>query len=256
MRDRYSSVSSIVVRCEQALAKMPEGRLRISRRGDNIYYYHVKDSKCPNGILLSVDEHSLAKSLAQRTYLESLLKAARIEQQVLKTALDHYPERAMEKIYESYSKDRKDLVDPFTLPDDEYRDKWLAKPYKHMGFKEGAPYFETLNKERVRSKSEQLIADRLFLNGIPYKYECPITLDGMTFHPDFTILRMSDRREIYYEHFGRLDDPSYSDNTVFKLNTYARNGIIMGKNLFATFETGRYPLDITVVEKLIDEVFR
>ena len=110
--------------------------------------------------------------------------------------------------------------------------------------------------ERVRSKSEQLIADRLYVNGIPYKYECPITLDGITFHPDFTILRLSDRKEIYYEHLGRMDDPNYAEENVYKLNTYARNGLIMGNNLYATFETRNQPLDVSIVELLIREEFR
>lgn len=256
LRHRYAWVCKLIDACQKSIAKYPEGRLRIYRRGENIFYYHVTDNKKPNGKIIDKNDHALAEALAQKTYLETILKIALIEQQILQSAIKEYPERKLENVYESYSQDRKSLVHPFALPDDEFVQAWTAKPYKPKGFKEGLPVYTTMRGERVRSKSEQLIADRLYVNGIPYKYECPITLDGITFHPDFTILRLSDRKEIYYEHLGRMDDPNYAEENVYKLNTCARNGLIMGNNLYATFETRNQPLDVSIVEMLIREEFR
>lgn len=118
------------------------------------------------------------------------------------------------------------------------------------------PVYETINGERVRSKSEQLIADRLYFNGIPYIYEFPLIIGDMTFHPDFTILRMSDRRVLYYEHLGRMDDPGYSNKNTRRINIYSNNGIIMGDNLFISMETSLHPLDIRTVDRLIKTNFR
>lgn len=43
--------------------------------------------------------------------------------------------------------------------------------------------------ERVRSKSEKILADYFYRRKIPYKYECPLTLKGVgTVYPDFTFL--------------------------------------------------------------------
>lgn len=53
-----------------------------------------------------------------------------------------------------------------------------------------------------------------------------------------------------------MDDPNYAEENVYKLNTYARNGLIMGNNLYATFETRNQPLDVSIVEMLIREEFR
>ena len=51
----------------------------------------------------------------------------------------------------------------------------------------------TNNGEIVRSKSEKIIADLLFMLGIPYVYECPLDTPGGTIYPDFTILDISTR---------------------------------------------------------------
>lgn len=256
LRSRHASVTSLIDLCDKEIAKYPAGQLRISKTRSRVYYYHVVSRDHPNGTIIDVSDFSLHRSLAQRTYLEALARIARKEEHALRLALDNYPVRGLEKIYESYSPERKKLVSPFCLPDDEFLQSWSSKPYKGKGFKEGQPVYTTMKGERVRSKSEQLIADRLYVNGIPYKYECPLVINGITFHPDFTILRMSDRKELYYEHLGRMDDSGYASDNVAKLNHYARNGIRLGDNLFLTLETRDHPLDINLVEQMIRKDFR
>lgn len=50
--------------------------------------------------------------------------------------------------------------------------------------------------ERVRSKSEVIIADILNQEGIPYRYECPLQLKGWgKVYPDFTVLSERERPE-------------------------------------------------------------
>ena len=101
-----------------------------------------------------------------------------------------------------------------------------------------------------------IIADRLYLNGIPYKYECPIKVGDEIIHPDFTILRISDRKILYLEHCGMLDDPKYADDLVRRASLYALEGIVMGDRLFYTFESSKTPLDVRVMEALINNQFR
>ena len=53
--------------------------------------------------------------------------------------------------------------------------------------------------EQVRSKSEKIIADSLYRNGIPYRYEHPVYLRGMgVVHPDFICLHVKKRKEILW----------------------------------------------------------
>ena len=92
--------------------------------------------------------------------------------------------------------------------------------------------------------------------GIPYRYECPLYLNGnVTVHPDFTILKMPEREEVYLEHFGMLDDAEYVERMVYKLNTYEKNQIYLGVNLFMTHETGRNPINVRALDDMLKKLF-
>ena len=67
----------------------------------------------------------------------------------------------------------------------------------------------TMRGEMVRSKSEVIIADHLANNDIEYDYERPLTIDGVTKYPDFTIEDMESGLTVYWEHCGMLHVPSY-----------------------------------------------
>lgn len=253
LRSRLASVDQLIGACRKYLSKSPDGRLRISRIRGRTYFFHVTKDTSSHGT--PIHDEKLIRDLAQKAYLEALLKAALSEQALLSRAVNDYDEDALTRIYDSSSPDRQALIDPFMLPDELFKKRWLAKPYKHKEFKEGLPVYMTMNGERVRSKSEQIIADRLLARGVPYKYECPFPMGDYYYHPDFTILRMSDRREIYYEHLGMMDRQDYADNNILKINTYSEAGLVLGDNLFVTMETSRFPLDVRVLDKLINTKF-
>ena len=50
-----------------------------------------------------------------------------------------------------------------------------------------------------------------------------------------------------------MDDADYKDNAVGKLNLYAENGFLPGRNFIFTMESGEESLDTRVVEKMIKE---
>ena len=92
--------------------------------------------------------------------------------------------------------------------------------------------------------------------GIPYRYECPLVLGyDFTIYPDFTILKMPERKEVYLEHFGMLDDEEYFDRMLLKLNTYEKNGIYLGSNLFFTYETSVKPINTKALNNQLREWF-
>lgn len=117
------------------------------------------------------------------------------------------------------------------VSDEEYVRQWQAVKYKGKTFREDAAQIITEKGETVRSKSEKIIADKLFLLGIPYRYEYPLEMKGnIIVYPDFTILRMPERTEVYLEHLGKMDDRDYVDSVMFKLNT--RTLDVLVKQLF------------------------
>ena len=115
------------------------------------------------------------------------------------------------------------------------------------------PMVMTARGDRVRSKSEALIANLLFSNDQLYLYEKPLYLDKKLYavFPDFTILRLRDMKELYWEHFGMMDDPDYLNAAIKKISDYIANGIIPGRDLICTFESSRVPLSSEDVEILI-----
>lgn len=54
----------------------------------------------------------------------------------------------------------------------------------------------------------------------------------MTVYPDFTILKMKERREIIWEHFGMMDKPDYQEAAIKKLSRYYENGYFDGKRIW------------------------
>ena len=73
-------------------------------------------------------------------------------------------------------------------------------------FKLGRIY-KTLSGDWVRSKSEVIIANLLFERKVPFKYEETLTVDGVTYSPDFTISWKGST--FYWEHLGLLNRETY-----------------------------------------------
>ena len=102
----------------------------------------------------------------------------------------------------------------------------------------------------MRSKSEKILSDYFYRKNIPYKYEKPLLLKGYGIvYPDFTFLSKRTRKEIYWEHEGRMDDPEYARTAIKKIQTYEDNGIYVGDRLILTFETETTILNTKDIER-------
>jgi ATP-dependent exoDNAse (exonuclease V) alpha subunit len=79
----------------------------------------------------------------------------------------------------------------------------------------------------VRSKSEVIIADALSSANLFYNYEAPLTLNGHTRYPDFTINDEISGRIVYWEHLGMLENDAYRRGWERKLAWYRAGGVAM-----------------------------
>jgi len=132
--------------------------------------------------------------------------------------------------------------------------KWYDSEYHGKEFYEGTAEIVTEKGERVRSKSEKILADYFYRNNILYQYEKPLYLKGYgTIYPDFTFLSKKTRKEIYWEHEGMMDKPEYAKSAVKKIESYQRNGIHLGERLLLTFETELTVLNSQIVEELVEK---
>lgn len=253
---RYELLKKTSKQTEDKLKNYPKGRIYIKHQNNSTHYYLSGEDYGTEEKLLGNEDSELVEKLIQKGYLEKVMKASKTELAALRKMKKLYPEIIPEEVYEQLSEERKNIVKPIVPTDEQLISRWQDQPYPRKPISDEVPFFETMRGERVRSKSEVIIADRLLISGIPYKYECPLKVGKRVIHPDFTILRLSDRRVVYYEHCGKLDDPEYAEDLVNRVNDYNHAGIIQGERLFMTFETSKTPLDVRVLDKMIKENFR
>ena len=242
---------------EKRLKNAPDGNLRVENKtGRSEYYYRAEGNERKNGRYLKKDELDVATRIAQRDYDRKIVKLAEERIRAISIFLEKYERTSLKKLYENTKLGRKNLISAEVVSDEEYARQWQEVKYKGKKI-EGEMYeIVTEQGERVRSKSEKIIADKLYRLGIPYRYECPLVLkENIMLHPDFTILKLPERKEVYLEHFGMMDDPAYAEQAIRKLALYERNGIYLGVNLFVTFEDSKRPLSVRALSELLGELF-
>ena len=250
---RNELILKTIVELNAKINNLPEGRIIIKQHKDSVYYEWSKNN---SSHYLSKNNTQIIQELSQKHYLKKVLKAANQEAKALGSALKSYPEHTVEEIYDLLSEEYKKNAKPIIPGDQQFITKWLETPYKQKPFKKDDPCYFTLKGERVRSKSEVIIADRLYANGIPYKYECPLKAGNQIIHPDFTVLRMSDRKILYHEHCGKMDDPGYTENLVNRINLYALEKIFQGDRLFFSYESAASPLNTDILDDMIRTIYR
>lgn len=238
--------------------KLP-GKLRIQKKGNIVQYYHVKseqvsqtNSEQKNQTYIPKKNITLARNLAQRDYDNKLLQEIDNRQKIVSKFLKEYPPTGIESTYEELNDYRKKLIHPIIETDESYAKAWMSAPYVRKIVGEDVYVIFTENGERVRSKSEKMIADKLRQLGIPYRYEAPLRLGrNCVLHLDFTLLHIKERKEIYYEHFGMMDNPEYVENALKRIELYEKNGIYPGDELLFSWETSTVPVNMKIVERML-----
>lgn len=248
-REYYCKIEQLA---ERSLSKnRQEGYLQVSRSNGSIQYYVRSKGEKGNGIYLPKSQRNIAEEIAQRDYDRQVIRCANQWQQWVKRTMQTMPKHQLAEFYDK-SQGRKPLIKPYEISNQEYATQWENQIYQGKAFAPDAPEIYTERGERVRSKSEKMIADKLYMLGISYRYEYPVYLKGFgTVYPDFLLLNTTTRRETILEHFGMMDHPDYANKATRKINHYAQNGFVLGKNFLATFETSDTPMDLRVLEKMV-----
>lgn len=249
LTERESKLTKIINKCIRALAKAPEGTLRAVTSGGKHRYYHCTKKGDHSGKYINARNLQLARRLAQRDYYKTVLETAQRELEAIRYLIDVRASGLAEDCFEKLRYARKALVRPVTLSDEEFAKRWQETPYEHKKFRPGDPEYYSIQNERMRSKSEVIIANLLYSLGIPYKYECPLKLDnGVVIHPDFTILNKRTREVFILEHLGMMGDEKYAADNTEKYNELILSGYIPGVNLLISLETNDIPLNTVALE--------
>lgn len=263
LQQRKQFLEKAIKLAQQELADAPQEKLRISKSSNSVQYYLCSDEICKtikNGKYVKRKDQDIVNKIAQRDYCKVLLERADKELKQVNKLLVCLDENNLEDVYENLNEYRKPLIKPIIAPRDLYIKNWLEQEYISNPFADGTVEIYSEKGERVRSKSEKIIADLLYKHKVPYIYEKPLKLSvynrtPITVYPDFTILDADNRQEVYLEHLGMMDNLEYVSNAMIKISTYEKAGYLLGDELLLTYETGSRPLDTKLVEKVVEAYF-
>ncbi|MBO4689147.1 MAG: hypothetical protein J5636_11630 [Clostridiales bacterium] len=218
--------------------------------------YLVSEQTAGRRKYITRKEVALARALASRTYLERFIFRASRELISLNAYIDCISGKSPEKLFTNMCDARKALIRPLLVSDEVCERLWEQAPYTQGSTFPEKKIYPTKKGDMVRSKSEVLFADTYLEMGIPYRYEQELRFpDGSVLVPDFTLWDKKNRREIYHEHCGKMDDPVYRKRFLEKNDIYRRNGIYTGKNLMLTFEGDGTTLNMKEMRAMISDMF-
>ncbi len=247
---------------ENSLVSAPNGKKTFKETNGTPRFYRLQPN-LPDEYL-GKDKEPLIRALAQKRYNIELLDALIWEKNTLVRTTNNLKSNRRHKtaaqVWDDFPEPLKPYVTPNKWTDEFHIQKWITDIDDEFNYRKvvnNNDTFYTLRGEHVRSKSEILIADRLYHEGIPYHYEKTLYLahpdkDCIPILPDFTILNKRTLQTWYWEHFGRLHDEKYREDAKLKFDTYGYNNIVPGKNLIITMETAQNQLSTKYIEQLIN----
>lgn len=257
---REKELLNLIRMKQKQLKSAVEGTLYANQHENMIQFYRGVSNKAKK--YLRKDD-PLISQLAQKEYDQSVLDSAKQEVELIRRLTAFYDKKGdPESQYDRMLAAKRSRVKPFREPDDEYVRKWLAEPFPKFEITDASqgeyPNYYNDDGVKMRSKSELIIADVLRKKGIPYRHEYPLNLLDpetqrmKTVFPDFMILRVRDRKVLFWEHLGLLEKPDYFRKNILKIRTYEMNGYLPGYSLIVSFETSFAPLNIKLVEQMIE----
>ena len=260
--DELEQLRADLARMNARLAKSgclkQEGTLIRKRTSGKMRFYCKKEGSSQLEYLGS-DKTDEVRRLAGKLYVNKLVRVASSEMAQIDRCLNVLQGGRgiadVDDVYPGLPEEVRNLVEPEKSTFDGYARWWQADRSKGRS---GTKYYnyplKTARGETVKSKSEVIIADRLDAAGVPYVYEYKTVVDdewAAMNYPDFYVLNKRTGEEFFWEHFGKMDDERYCQNSQLKLEKYAQRGLVPGKNLILSFEGSKRALSTEYVDFLI-----
>lgn len=243
-------LTALINTYNKACDALPEGKLTTGKNGNYHKFYLSRD-----GVRMYIPqaEKKLVEDLAKRAYLQAGIKDAQTELKAIDHYLKHHNENTCQKEMLSLQNGVSDVLKELLVPDQEQLKRWEEEDYpQYQGFPEMLIHKGPFGR-MYRSKSEANIAFLLTQKKIPQRYEWERMINGVPYAIDFTTRHPLTGEFIYWEHLGKMDSASYIAKNGTKLLDYEAAGIFPGVNLILTFESKKFPLNISQLEEVIDQ---
>ena len=263
LKGKRNELAKLRVNISNSPSMKAKGTL-ISRHVNGTTRLFCKTGDSTDKYLGSKDRKEIIR-LAIKTYAMKLDKTTQLEKSQIDRCIEILELKTDDKgidkadidlVYGNMPDYIKAIISPSELTDDGFAERWQKEKYNSRWKKNTDTFYETPRGEKVRSKSEWMIASMLDKAGIPYRYEEIVPLDGdvgVFMHPDFTVLNKRTRKVYYWEHFGAMSNNDYIEgNFMPKIQEYYNFGFLPGDKLLITFESSGHPLDTTEVKRIIE----
>lgn len=253
LRALRASLSDNLLDLKKEMASLPQGNLYVYQKGDKYYYCQ----RLPKGgnrkkerrIAITKDSDTVL-ALVRKKYVEKAIENITKDIAEFNRVIDNYSPVGEESVMESFCTKYPELAkgifyggrDPEVWAADYSQPEFHAESFKSV----------SAQGENMRSGGEMYIASRLDHYGIPYRYEDETGIPDLSYAPDFKILRPRDRKIIYWEHFGKVNDYKYVRDNIEKVRDYIDYGIKPWDNFIMTFNNEKGGYDGKLIDAMIE----
>lgn len=252
MLSELKRIDEEITKLQLQLQDLSPGKLIITKNAKQ-YKWYINDGN--NLTYLPKSQRNVAEELAKRKYLTLLLKDLIHEKKSIQSYLQHHSKYTGNAELMLNNPPYMELLAPQFCHHSQKLLEWQNAPYERNTNYSEQLIHKSYSGNILRSKSEVIIDMSLYMNKIPFRYECALQLKDTIIFPDFTILHPHTMETYYWEHFGMMDNPLYAQNAYSKLQLYNSCDIIPSINLITTFETKNHPLCSDLVEKIVKYYF-
>lgn len=241
-------------RYQEQLKKLPRGNLYASERKGVRYYTKVTNYRGKKRSEYLGKETNLQVQLLQKKYyLRKAIQAMESNIPMMEKFLANYKpidpnvlQRTFPRAYQNLPQSCFDEAGVFDLS------RWGSEPYEKSTYKSENLLNSTKKGDKVRSKSEVIIANAVAARGLEYRYEEVTYINGYKKAPDFKVIDPRTGAIIYWEHLGLITDMEYLRQALYRIADYIRDGIVPGVNLILTFDDGENHIDSLMIERTLD----
>ena len=235
------------------LETLPEGCLHIYQKNGK-YYYNQRFPKAGNRkkehrVAITSDP-DIVLALVRKKFVEGSIENIKTDIAELERTIANYKPIGEQIVMKSFCAKYPQLTAGLYYGGND-PEKWVAN-YTQPEFYVNDLKSISAHGEKLRSGGEMYISSRLDHYGIPYRYEDGTGIPDLDYVPDFKILRPRDRKIIYWEHFGKVNDYGYILDNVEKVKDYISHGIKPWDNLIITFSNEKGGYDGKLIDALIE----
>ena len=240
IRETILDIEAEIADTKKEIAGYPNTGLRMENRKSKTIYFEVI-----NGKRIVTNNQKKIDGIVRREYLKSKIEVLEHNERLLRRLLAGFID-ANDNLY--IERMPKHLQKLCVLGQ---TDDWANEEYKMSTYYANLKRHRTSRGLMVRSKSEVIIAEKLYEYDVPFRYEQLLDVKGCTYAPDFTVRNRRTGQEFYWEHFGLMNDEKYVKAWRLKLYDFEQAGISPWTNLITTYDKPNNGIDLQMIEFII-----